>query len=157
MRRLKVYWNGMLFLPLLYLAICLGVETYWFEKKNMMGFLPLSRDGSIIIWAFLIIAALAGSFAIYFLEERFEHMLDEAGEEPEEFFRILFRRLLILGAICDAIAFLGLLSFLCNADILMMAAMGLYSYGLYARIHPNERVLKKLRLLAPTKGNGADL
>jgi hypothetical protein len=153
-RRLKRYWTGMLLLPLLYLMTCLGIDKHWFEKRNMDGFFPLTRDGAIAFWVFLGIVAIAGAFLVYYLQERFGQWLDDAADAPAEFFRLLLRRLLVLGAICDTVSFCGLMYFLFDADIRPMAVMGAFSYVLYARIYPHESILKKLRGLPAAKGNG---
>jgi len=154
-RRLQGYWMGMLVLPLLYLLACLAIGKYWFDRKGIDGLSPLSRDGAIVFWTVLGIAALTGSCLILNLEERFSQWLDEAADDPLEFFRLLSRRLLILGAICDVVSFLGVIYFLVDANIMPMAATGAYGYMLYAQIYPHKKVLKKLRLEASAKSNGS--
>ncbi|MCX7015043.1 MAG: hypothetical protein NTW86_21230 [Candidatus Sumerlaeota bacterium] len=154
LRQLQFYWYGMLCLPLVYLLVCVGVRNWWFLPRNRVGLYPLAGEEEMtVIVVFGLLAGLGQALLLH-LRGRFGAWLDEAAANAAEFVRLLRRRLLVLGAICDGVSFLGLLYFLMDGDLRGMLAFGVLSYILYAEIYPHDRLADKLKPSA-AGGDGA--
>lgn len=152
-RTLQRYWRGVLCLPVVYLLTCAAIQHYVFEPRDSSGFFPLASDSEIVLLAFFCVLTGCGQILIWTLKARFEMFLDESAEQIEEFVRILKRRFLFLGTICDTISGLGLIYFLLMGDMRAMLGFGAASYVLYAQIYTHERLARKIPA-ASHEGNG---
>jgi len=155
-RQLQFYWCGLLCLPLAYLGGCIAIQKWWFGPAGRHGLLPLSQhpNESAVLAAVCGLTALLAEALLVFLRRRFGKWLEEAAQNMAEFLRLLRRRLLILGALCDLVSFFGVIYYVLDGDLRAMLAFGILAYVLYAQIFPQERLAEKVKI-PPKRGNGS--
>ena len=153
-RTLQRYWLAALCLPVAYVLVCAATQRYVFDSGDSRGFFPQGEESALILLVFFAILAMLAQVLVLVLKQRFATWLDESAEEIGEFIRILRRRFLILGTICDTVSGLGLIYFLLNGDMRVMLGLGAASYVLYAQIYTLEQWADKIQRGA-FQGNGS--
>jgi hypothetical protein len=138
-RSIRNLWNFCLFLPIVYLLICLGIKAAVFDTERLRhGFFGLSDMNYKT--SLLAAGLLCGIIQIIILRIKVAviRIPDEIGPEQaaEMFSKSLMRRWILLLALCDLASILGVLIFLASGEVFAMFLFGLIGLIFYLQCRP---------------------
>lgn len=136
LRRLRLLWAFGCTTPLIYLLVAHGVDLAWFRKSGA-GLLTLSVAGHAYVSAAfaavgVILAAIVATLRILPVRRASDAKPGLAAAAGA--FR---RRVVVMVALSDLTACLGLVHFLLAADLRAVLVGGVMAYLLYAVSHPS--------------------
>ncbi len=142
--RLKQFWILCICLPVFYLIICIIIDNYVFLKHDIQGFKPLSQKTYRVVLIVFTVIIFSGQVMLLWLKMIFTQRLKRFLDNATAFGQQLRRQLLVLAAVCDIVAFLGLVLFLINGDLRTMFFSGIIALFYYAQIYPSETSVRKV-------------
>ena len=142
--RLKRFWIFCICLPIFYLIICIIIDNYVFLKHDIQGFKPLSQKTSRVVLIVFALIIFSGQIMLLWVKMIFTQRLKRFLDNAAAFGQQLRRQLLVLSAVCDVVAFLGLVLFLINGDLRTMFFSGIIALFYYAQIYPSETSVHKV-------------
>jgi len=142
--RLKQFWIFCICLPVFYLIICIIIDNYVFLKHDIQGFKPLSQKTYRVVLIVFAVIIFSGQVMLLWLKMIFTQRLKRFLDNATAFGQQLRRQLLVLAAVCDIVAFLGLVLFLINGDLRTMFFSGIIALLYYTQIYPSETSVRKV-------------
>ncbi len=144
LHRLKRFWIFCICLPVFYLIICIIIDYYVFLKNYTQGFMPLSQNTYQVVLVVFGVIIFSSQILILWLKMIFTQRLKRFLDNATAFGQHLRTQMLVLAAVCDIVAFLGLVLFLINGDLLTMFFSGIIALFYYAQIYPSETSVHKV-------------
>ncbi len=144
LHRLKRFWIFCICLPVFYLIICIIIDNYVFQKNYTQGFKPLSQNTYQVVLVVFAVIIFSGQILILWLKMIFTQRLKRFLDNATAFGQHLRRQMLVLAAVCDIVAFLGLVLFLINGDLRTMFFSGIIALVYYAQIYPSDTSVRKV-------------
>lgn len=144
LHRLKQFWIICICLPVFYLIICVIINDYVFLKYGMQGFKPLTQKTYRIVLIVFAVIISSAQIVILWLKMIFAQKLRRLADTASAFGQQLRRNLLVLAAVCDIVAFLGLVLFLINGDLRTIFFSGIIALVYYAQIYPSDSSVKRI-------------
>ncbi|MBN1515351.1 hypothetical protein JXA32_02160 [Candidatus Sumerlaeota bacterium] len=132
------YWRIGIFLPLIYIVICLFVERMYFQSRPAPGFSRLAPE------TFVLVSRIAFSIGILcipvlYLLKRFWWASEGAlrrMNSPEKMLHQLILRYLYLLCVCDLIGFTGMVLYLVQGQMEVALRLCCVSMLAYAVVYP---------------------
>jgi len=148
-KKQKILWKIFMCLPVLYLLICEVINKWYFIPNGIWGFFHLKKDTFKILLLISIFLAFVSEVSIVALKRRYFQQIKEILNKTDLVISKMRTMFFILACFCDTTSGLGLILFLLNGEIWVMALFGIIGLILYAQIIPNERIIEDLQKTSP--------
>ncbi|MFP4379333.1 MAG: hypothetical protein ACLFUS_02430 [Candidatus Sumerlaeia bacterium] len=134
--RVRLLWQICLFLPFLYLLLCLGIENIW-KGNPKSGLWPtLSEEAYRSILSVLGGLCFGAEVALLLIRQRFALIIEANKSDLDSMARVYGRRTFLMAACADFVSFMGLIAFLLRGHWIVLSVFCAASYLLYAQAYP---------------------